>query len=100
MIQGERYARRQCMLIFVDSPVAGLTNISVGHRGLDSVSTRVLATLAGGVTHNVNECWPLSLSAPAAGIICGVVGAGWLLLCVPPGLFSLFGVWFRRLLFC
>jgi len=71
------------MLIFVDSPLAGLLTFQlVTSAFVSSVSTRVLAPLSGSVTQNVNECWPLSLSAPAAGIICGVVGAGWLLLCV------------------
>ncbi len=34
MIQGERYARRQCMLIFVGSAGIRFYYISVGHRGL------------------------------------------------------------------
>ena len=59
-----------------------LLTVQLVTAALVSVSTRALAALAGGVAQNVNECWPLSLSAPATAIICGVVGAGCLSLCV------------------
>ena len=80
-------------------PLAGLLTFQlVTSAFVNSVSIRVLAALAGSVTQNVNECWPLSLSAPATTIIYGSVGRGVAIFVVYlPGWISSCWRGFRRL---